>query len=442
MVQQTLKDGLVLRSLDQGVASDRANLAQFYVDTFGDAGEDDAVELGPWVHDLLRDAHPLMSPADFWVVVDPAYDDKIVSAILLIPQTWRYANQIDLPAGRIELVATDKDYRKRGLIRAQFEAAHARCDSLGQVIQGITGIPHYYRRFGYTMAVDLGSAGALPLANIPARKEGEAATFSLRDATPDDIPQLMAWYAHSMQGAVLTNDIPERMWHFDITQRSPNTPMTSTFKVIMDRDGRDVGYINYRLGYTTGRCQLVEYAVSEDTSFLATFDDVLRALKEIAEKHQGTNGATPTRVYFNNTLNPAVHELMSGTGGCPMDTRYAWYLRVPDVPAFLMRIAPVLEHRLKGSGAHGYTGTLSIAFQDTRGVKIHFEGGSLKDVTTEDMDYGDAGFPYLMFLNVLFGHHTPSELMQVLPEVYANRQARLLLNILFPKQRSALLGLA
>ena len=35
---------------------------------------------------------------------------------------------------------------------------------------------------------------------------------------------------------------------------------------------------------------------------------------------------------------------------------YAYYLRVPDLPAFMRRIGPVLEKRLAESVAIGYSG--------------------------------------------------------------------------------------
>lgn len=441
-MRQELKDGLILRSLDEGVASDRANLGKFYEDTFGAEGDDDAVELPSWVDDLLSDDHPQTTLADFWVVVDPAKDDKIVSAILHIPQTWRYANQITLNAGRIELVATDKEYRNRGLVRAQIDAAHARGESLGQVMQGITGIPHYYRKFGYAMAVDLGSGAWLPFGSIPKRKDNEEAQFTLRDATVADIPQLMAWYERSIQGASLVNDISADIWRFELTKRTPNTPTHSYFKVIVNQSGRDVGYISYQLGYTFRRCALQEYAVGPETSYLATFDDVMRALKEIGEGHQTVKGETPDRIHLNNSLPHPVMQMVRSGGGQVYSTNYAWFIRVPDMPKLLKLIAPVLESRIEDSGAHRYTGEMTVGFHTQKGIKFHFEDGKIKDVTTEELYWADAAFPFDTFINVVFGHRTLDEIRRILPDAYANKKAYLLLDVMFPKQRSALLELA
>ncbi len=53
---------------------------------------------------------------------------------------------------------------------------------------------------------------------------------------------------------------------------------------------------------------------------------------------------------------------------------YAWYIRVPDLPAFLRRIAPVLERRLVASVVAGHTGELALSFYRT-GIRLTFADG-------------------------------------------------------------------
>ena len=137
-----LKDGLILRSLSEGYASDREQLPDFYA-SINTAGESDHVQDGirHWTRDLMS-GHPTTTPEDIFVAVDPTKDDMLVSATLLIPQTWRYEN-IDIAVGRPELVATHADYRSRGLVRVLFDAIHERSAALGHQMQAITGIPAF-----------------------------------------------------------------------------------------------------------------------------------------------------------------------------------------------------------------------------------------------------------------------------------------------------------
>jgi hypothetical protein len=83
---------------------------------------------------------------------------------------------------------------------------------------------------------------------------------------------------------------------------------------------------------------------------------------------------------------------------------YAWYLRVPDLAGFLLRIAPVLERRLAASPVAGYTGGLRLNFY-TDGLRLEFDSGRL--ITAEPWredghDAAGASFPGLAFLQVLF----------------------------------------
>src|SRR5690606_40300370 len=121
---KTLSGDLVLRSLSEGCRSDADRLPGFYGEMLGGV-ESESAELAAWTKDLISGNHPTVTADDVWVVVDPSKDDQIVSATLLIPQIWRY-EEIEIPVGRVELVATHPDYRRRGLVRALMQTAHER----------------------------------------------------------------------------------------------------------------------------------------------------------------------------------------------------------------------------------------------------------------------------------------------------------------------------
>ena len=118
---------------------------------------------------------------------------------------------------------------------------------------------------------------------------------------------------------------------------------------------------------------------------------------------------------------------------------YAFYIRVPDLPAFIRRIAPVLEQRLADSVAAGYSGELQLSFYRD-GLVLHFDDGRLVDVSAfdppQDLDSG-ASFPDLSFLQLLFGWRSRAEIESGYPDCFTNGdQAGVLLDALFPKQPS------
>jgi len=87
-----------------------------------------------------------------------------------------------------------------------------------------------------------------------------------------------------------------------------------------------------------------------------------------------------------------------------------------------------------------FTGELNIGLFDLNRIQIVFEAGKIKDVLIVEITKvsSDTAFPYHTFLNILFGHRDWRELTHILPEVYANRKADMLLTALFPKMRTFL----
>ena len=123
----------------------------------------------------------------------------------------------------------------------------------------------------------------------------------------------------------------------------------------------------------------------------------------------------------------------------PYEPPYAWYVRVADVPRFVRHVAPVLEQRLADSPLIRHSGELKIDFYRD-GLRLQFAQGKLAGAESwRRPAYGDeaqAGFPPLVFLQLLFGHRGLSELQNNYPDVWVNDEASLLVNTLFPKQVS------
>jgi hypothetical protein len=123
---------------------------------------------------------------------------------------------------------------------------------------------------------------------------------------------------------------------------------------------------------------------------------------------------------------------------------YAYFIRVADLIGFVRHIAPALEQRLAASIAPGYSGELKISFYQ-RGMRLLFEKGKLslvEDWKPTPTEWGNAAFPDLTFLQVLCGYRSFAELHQSFADCWwNNEQDRALLDILFPKKPSYVLGI-
>ena len=91
----------------------------------------------------------------------------------------------------------------------------------------------------------------------------------------------------------------------------------------------------------------------------------------------------------------------------------------------------------------GYSGVTTINFY-RGGLQLTFADGKLTEAAEwhrPAWTNADAGIPALVFLQLLFGYRSLSELREIYPDVTANDTASVLLDALFPQQHSLFLQL-
>lgn len=431
---KALGDGLILR---RATPTDTAAIAALNARILAEENEPPEI-FEAWTHDLMSGRHPTNTAADF-IVVEDTRTAQIVSSACLIPQVWKYED-IPFGVGRPELVVTDPAYRRRGLVRAIFGALHTLSAAQGHLVQGITGIPWFYRQFGYEYALPLMGMRTLNLTDIPGLKEGETEPFQVRPAVESDIPALLPLYQRQCAGKLVTTHIDEARWRHDLTGHSPNSLAGIRVFCVCDQTGTVVGYFSTGVLPWQGRLTVWEVITAAGESLRAVLPSVTRALKTQAESFStGGGGQNITGLRFALGEAHPFYEAFDAKLG-PFQPPYAWYVRVADVPGFIRRIAPVLERRLADSVMTGYSGELKMSFY-RGGLRLGFERGRLSEAAgwqppDSDHSWDGAGFPPLVFLQLLFGYRSLSELRYAFPDCWVDEEPALLLNALFPKRVS------
>lgn len=427
-----LGDGLVVRT---ATTADTDALAQFNAATLGDSPVE-ANFVAAWTRDFISESHCAVGPSNVFIIEDTRAN-KIVSSMCLIPQMWTYAG-IPFGVGRVEAVSTDPDYRTRGLVRELFKALHAKSQALGHLVQSITGIPYFYRQFGYEYAIDLGGGRFVALSNIPVLKENETEPYRLRAMMPDDIPFAARLYDRDCTRSLVACPRDESLWRFLLTGYSPESFEWRAFQIIETHDGRAVGYLTPSREMWNDAYVLSELAVIDGESLRAVMPSILRALKSLGEAEAARQQKSLKALYLPfgraHPAYDAIPELLSQAR-----LPYGWYIRVPDVPHFIRHIAPVLETRLAQSALGKYTGEIKLN-EYRGGLRLAFENGKLTiaEPWTPVVKDASGGFPPLVFLQLLFGRHAIMELREFYPDVFAKDEATLLLGALFPKQHSSI----
>ncbi|GHO95740.1 hypothetical protein KSF_057880 [Reticulibacter mediterranei] len=439
--RRDLGDGLILR---WSTAEDTEKIAQLIGHVFrSNADEQPNNSLADMVRRIMSGYNPLMEPGDFGVVEDTnKQDTPIIASTCLWRQDWEYEG-IRFRIGRPEIVASDPNYRRRGLIRSLFELVHARSEAEGHLVQAITGIPYFYRQFGYEYALDLGGRRVTYLSSIPRLKEGEQEPYRLREATIDDIPFIQQCYQRRRADSIVWTLAPDNYWEYEIATWKARPPRDKTgLQIIVDTENTPKGFLSAstrRWGRGIGIGILETVA---GINWLALMPSVLRGLETYGQQlpthNQETNEPLSEISLSLGRTHPAYDAL--GQALAPLyEPPYAWYVRVRDVPAFLRLIAPVLEKRLESSIVAGYSGELKLDFY-RGGLRMVFADGRLTtaehwNVPVYDSNAG-GGFAPLVFLQLLFGHRSLNDLRYAFPEVWANPNTEIVLNALFPTRPS------
>jgi hypothetical protein len=428
---EELGDGLVLR---RATAADVEALAAFNAEIHPD--DADGAYMAAWTRDLTGGGHPTCTVDDITVVVETG-SGQIVSSLTLISQTWSYGG-IPFGVGRIELVGTRPDHRRRGLVRRQMAVAHRWSADRGHLAQAITGIPHYYRRFGYEMTLDLGAGRTGYRPHVPDLAAETTEPFRVRPATAADVPFVAGLDEQARPRRLVAAVRDEALWRYELEGRCD--AMRQAIVVVEDADGRPVGYLVHE-GKLWGPALIVHaYELVAGASWLAATPTVLRYLKATGEVYQEQAGSRPWEA-FTFALGAEHPVYRAIPNRLPRTLQhYAYYLRVPDLAAFLRHVAPVLEGRLAASVAAGHTGELQLSFYGD-GLRLVLAQGRIEAVEAwEPGDDWEAAptFPGLTFLHLLFGHRSLAELEYASADCRADREeARVLLDALFPKQSSS-----
>lgn len=432
-----LGDGLILR---RASVEDADALADINSRMHSDDGPDQpSLGIGAWIRDLVTKPHPTLVPSDFTIVEETA-TGKIVSTLCLIPQTWTF-DGIEFGVGRPELVCTLPKFRKRGLVRVQMEEVHKWSEDRGHLVQVITGIPYFYRQFGYDMALNLAGARRGFEPHVSVLKDGEAELFSIRPAVDGDVDFILKTYeSHEREQAISCKRTPEIV-RYEIFGKSTMNINRYEKMIIEDSAGERVGFFEHSIELWFGGVACVYFALVDKASWMAVSPSVVRYLWKKGAEYAERDSTPRTSFGFNLGEQHPVYEVLDDKLPALRKT-YAFYIRVPDVPAFLNHVKPALEKRLSESVAVGYSGELKVGFY-TGGFRMVFEKGriTLIDPLTHSASIEvDVNFPDLTFLHILFGHRSFVELRHAFTDCYEmNNTARVLMNALFPKRQSAVM---
>ena len=434
-ILRNLSDGLILRRVTH---ADTEALAAFQTENMH-------FPMGFHIHEWLRGDHP-MSALEGFTLVEETATGNIVSAACLLPQTFTY-HGIPFKAGRAEAVATRPDYRRRGLVRIQFEELHRWADTQGQLLQIVEGATWLYRDFGYQPALDnnggMNSGGRVALRPfLPRLADGEEEPFSVHPAAPADLPFVRDLFAQSRRRYCLAVEESPAVWEFLLRGGKPGYNRWYDLRVVRDQTKQLAGFV-VQDPWGCGRVML--YEVRDGVSWLAATPSVMRALFAEGDRIAEINHSAFDGIAFSLAPGHPVLDVAAGWLTPTYDKHCEWGVRIPDITGFTQKIVPALEERLADSPVVGHTGEFRLNFYRS-GMRMNITNGRITEVQEWTPMYerdGDAGFTGNLFIPLICGYRTLDDLFRIDRDCWArNNEASVLLNVLFPKQSSHVMALA
>jgi predicted N-acetyltransferase YhbS len=345
------------------------------------------------------------------VVVD---GDRVVSTATLLDEEVRIGD-LRLPAGQVELVATDRAYEGRGLVRALMRWAHERSAARGHVLQTMIGIPYFYRLFGYEYAIDIPPAFSV---RTPPPGASDAV---LRPARPADVPSLAALQDAAQTGFDVAMGHSAARWRWLLEHEA------STLWVL-ERDGTAVA-----TGRTTppdGGVLLAEAAAVDGAAARDLLGRVAALFPE--ERLRVVHRAgTVTATAWQDLL---AHE--------PPAAADQYYVRIPDAALLLDRLRPLFRQRLTDAGLEGDDRDIVLSTFGAH-YRIPVRADGLGEVVTGGAMQGPravkgAGVAPDHLPALLFGPLGMQGLTRLRPDVYSADEERF--RALFPPLTADLLS--
>jgi predicted N-acetyltransferase YhbS len=342
------------------------------------------------------------------VVVD---GERVVSTLTLLDEVVHIDGSA-VPAGQVELVATDPAYEGRGLVRSLMTWAHDRSRARGHLLQVMVGIPFFYRQFGYEYAIPM--PARRPLVEVPVPPEG----LAVRTAVLTDIAAMQALQERAQSGLDVRMGHTEACWSWLVARAGS--------RMLVAERGSEVVGVARTLPPDEGGV-LAELAADDDGAALALAGHAARAVDEGG-----------VMVQDRMSLPPMLRQRL----GPPAEKPDWYYARVERLGPLLAHLAPVLQARLTAAGLDDRDHEVLLSSWRSHlrfgigpsGFRLLGQGGAEQAPISK----GGSGVPPDALASLVLGPSGALGLEERLPDCYLGRQ-RDLMAALFPPRTADLL---
>ena len=374
--------------------------------------------------DCLVHHFPDICRDQFFMLRD-ATTSEVVMSICLVPWSLSFES-VHLKAVMVEMVLTHPQYRRKGLVRAMIHLLHDQIARQDFDIVLIWGIPFYYRQFGYTYCLDATSLTPIDIHALPAGNPDQSSRYHLKQASLDDIPDLMRCHDKMVRGYGLHSVRGPELWQFYLSHAG------YPIQIVIEQDTSRVAGYCMAIRNGSDEVRIIEDAL--DTDIVA--ENLMAHYQQIGVSRLVFDWPWHSRLaracMKAASAPSAAHSKLEPGGN-------QWLIRIPDLARLMNRLAPVWQNRLLQSPHRDLTMDLKInLYQEA--YTLQFRDGQLLSVdnigfvdTSMGSSGGDLCIPRDAFVRLLLGYRAIDELTDAWPDIWRTPAKRDLIKVLFPR---------
>jgi hypothetical protein len=247
----------------------------------------------------------------------------------------------------------------------------------------------------------------------------------IRPFKTKDVPEAMHLLAESQKKFYVHTVRGEQIWRMQHETSIASDP--EPFEAYsVEKKGKMVAYFRMRENPNDKELMVTEIT---DVDYDAA-RSILRFLKD-----EGAKRGLATLVALMS-YQESFSEHMNALGAERRIPPYAWQVRISDYVRIFQKLKPLFETRLASSTYRGLTEELNFNFRGFT-IKIKVDDGLIEHVKRiEDGERSPIGMNPLVFVQLLLGHRSRSELEMAFPDFRVDVSHKHMIDVLFPKSPS------
>ncbi|KAJ7777528.1 hypothetical protein DFH07DRAFT_1056377 [Mycena maculata] len=396
--------------------------------------------------------------------------ERVIAVVYCVPVEFAFeGDAVRVPVSNVQIVACKSTYRLAAggpnIMDALFEMVKARARSTRCAFMVTNGLPQYYRTKGFEYALSMGRGLVTHVSALPPASPPTQCRYSLRRATPLDIPDLerlvlapraTAEIFHAVgDTATMRAQLAWLLGQRPPAYSSPEDPVDPFFvletRAAPEAPPRVVAAAFLRM-YEPGSPRITVNPLlwdgAENASAVA--QALVRELVQAVEALPTPDGSQTKVAVIRWSMVDAhplrrwllAHELAVPA---PETSRYehtsTWWVAIDSLPRFLEALLPALNRRLaraKGVLGANYTGILHIAAPRASGggavLRVADGLATVAPAIAGQAPAPNVSLPRVPLIQLMMGYAEWQELKALFPDVAIEPAVQPLVEILFPKR--------